>query len=446
MTDSQENRTALPSFQPHTLIFTLFTVVIIALLALPVLSLSAQETAETAEATAEATESADAATADAAATTEVGSGDITEIVADANAFLELLDDAQLEAVMFDFNDETQRNNWSNFPTGLYTRAGLSYGSLTEEQRTAEMTLLQSVLSQQGYEKLIGAMTADEILRQSGSQVAGATFGFAEYYISFLGTPSETAPWILQYGGHHFALNITFVGSTTVMTPSHTGCQPCTYTIDAQTIQVLGDEYAKALALINALDATQQDTAMLDYSVTNLVLGPGEEERALEPEGLPGSEMTADQQAMLLDIMSEWVNIVSDEAAAPRMAELEANIADTYFAWSGDIGEDSTSYFRITGPTVLIEYAPQGDGGGGGGNGGGGPGGTQEAGGPPDGGFPGGQSTAEAGATEDPNATATETFELDLGDYTIIEDAGMLYHVHTIYRDPTNAYGAAVTGE
>jgi hypothetical protein len=362
----------------------------------------------------------------------------SEIVALANTFLDSLDDAQREAVLFDYNDEAQRNNWSNFPTGIFNRAGLSYTSLTDEQRSNVMALLQAVLSDEGYEKLIGAMTGDEILRQT----QGSTqFGYGLYFVSILGTPSETDPWILQWGGHHFALNITFSGSNEILTPSHTGCQPCAYIVNDQEVSVLGDEYNKALALVNALDADQQDVAILDYQVTNLVLGPGEEERVLEPEGLPGSEMTADQQAMLLDVIGEWVNIANDSAATARMAEIKANINDTYFAWSGDISaESASSYFRITGPTLLIEFSPQGNGGGG--QGGGRPNGTPPAGGGPGG--PGGnnaQPTSEAGLD-----IYTNTFSPDLGTFEVIQDASHLYHVHTIYRDPTNAYGAATTAQ
>lgn len=261
-------------------------------------------------------------------------------------------------------------NWSNFPTGIFNRAGLSYGAMTDAQRTAIMTLLQAVLSEQGYEKVIEAMTADEILNQS--EGGGSTmFGYGLYFVSILGTPSETEPWILQWSRHHFALNITFAGANVILTPSHTGCQPCVYTINEKQVSVLGDEYSKALSLVNALDATNQATAILDYSVTNLVLGPGEEDRALEPEGLPASAMTAEQQAMLLDVISEWVGIANDEAAAVRMEQIKADLAAPYFAWSGDISDTSTSYFRITGPTLLIEFAPQGNGGGGQGGGAGG---------------------------------------------------------------------------
>ena len=351
------------------------------------------------------------------------------IVEAANAFLASLDETQLSALMFEYDNEEQQENWSNFPSGLYQRAGISYGEMSEEQRVLVLNLLETALSEEGYQKVYGAMVGDEILLQtsSGAGGGGTIFGFAEYYISFLGEPSETEPWILQWGGHHFALNITFVGSQTALSPSHTGCQPCTYIINEQEVSVLGDEYFLARELVNSLDAAAQDAAILDYSVSNLVVGPGEENRVLEPEGLAVSEMTEEQQALLLSIIGEWVNITNDAAAVERMAQLEAELSEMYFAWSGGISEtDSGSYFRITGPTLLIEYAPQGQGGGGGGQ-------------APAGGGNGGGQPPTANNASGNQANASD-FALDLGDYEVIQ-TDALYHVHTIYRDPTNPYGS-----
>ncbi|HTQ41530.1 MAG TPA: DUF3500 domain-containing protein, partial [Polyangiaceae bacterium] len=65
-----------------------------------------------------------------------------------------------------------------------------------------------------------------------------------------------------------------------------------------------------------------------------------------------------QQRMLLDLVHEWVGIVNDEAAAAKMAEVGANLSETWFAWSGPTTNDGSAYFRIQGPTLWIEYSPQ----------------------------------------------------------------------------------------
>ena len=70
--------------------------------------------------------------------------------------------------------------------------------------------------------------------------------------------------------------------------------------------------------------------------------------------------------MLLDVISEWSGIVLESAATARLAEIKATRDDTWFAWSGpttvEKGHNGTAYYRIQGPTLVIEYAPQAMGG------------------------------------------------------------------------------------
>ena len=243
-----------------------------------------------------------------------------------------------------------------------------------------MALMEVVLSRDGYKKAVDIMNGDEVLKNN-SKGGGPPFGLAEYFIAILGTPSVTTPWMVQFGGHHLALNVTIVGPNNVLTPSLPAAQPASYTLNGESFRPLGDENDKGFALINALDAGQQAKAILPSRVADLVLGAGQDGKTIQPEGLLASDMTPAQQDMLLDLAREWVGILNDEGAAAKMAEIKSNLAKTYFAWSGPTTNGSVAYFRIQGPTVVIEYAPQ------------------------------------------------KTVD----------------HVHTIYRDPTNDYGARLAG-
>jgi len=183
--------------------------------------------------------------------------------------------------------------------------------------------------------------------------------------------------MLQFGGHHLALNLTLAGRQATMAPSLPAAQPATYTFEGKEIRPLGQENDKAFALINALDEKQRAQAIIGSRVADLVLGPGQDGRVIQPEGLRASAMSTGQQDMLLEIVREWAGIMTDAFASPRMAEIRSSLAQTYFAWSGPTTNGSAAYFRIQGPTLVIEYAPQ----------------------------------------------------------------GSVDHIHTIYRDPTNDYGA-----
>jgi hypothetical protein len=307
----------------------------------------------------------------------------SKIVASANGFLSSLDEGQRQKVLFDFNDAAQRKKWSNLPTTMVPRAGLKMGDLSGPQRKAAMELLAATLSPRGYEKVLAIMEGDETLKGAGG--GHAMFGRDLFYISILGKPSVKDPWMLQFGGHHLALNITMVGLDGILTPSLTAAQPAKYTVDGKTVRPLGAENDKAFALVNALDEGQRKQAILNYKVADLVLGPGQDGKTIQPEGIKCSVMNASQQAMLLDLAGEWAGIVNDQAAAVRMAEIKTNLSETWFAWSGPTTNGMPAYYRIQGPTLVIEYAPQPLG----------------------------------------------------GDPTM--------HIHTIYRDPTNDYGKKSIG-
>jgi hypothetical protein len=366
------------------------------------------------------------------------------IAAAANAFLATLTSEQRGRVLYGFNDETQRKRWSNFPTAVVPRGGLSLKEMTPAQRAAVMSLLSTVLSPRGFEKVREIMDGDEAnkvyerkhpRKPGGSGGAGASrpmtsppsgpmptggpppsagpregatgapgvpgpgappfgrgkdfapsnlFGKDLYYISILGKPSQNDLWMLQFGGHHLALNITIGGPNGVLTPTLTGAQPAIYSLNGKTLRPLANESDKAIALLNMLDEQQRKQAILGYQVANLVLGPGEDGKSIQPEGLQVAKMTPPQRAALLDLISEWAGILNPQAAAARMQQIQADLDQTWFAWSGPTtvatGSNITAYYRIQGPRLVIEYAPQGQG----------------------------------------------------------EEGAM--HVHTMYRDPTNDYG------
>src|SRR5438105_4440885 len=216
--------------------------------------------------------------------------------------------------------------------------------MTVAQQDAALALVAAALSPAGYQKVLNIVNADETLERTSAPSRPATnrvrFGKGEYYVAILGVPSETQPWMIQFGGHHLAINISLRGADNALTPSHTGAQPSMYTFNGQSIRPLGKENDKAFALINALSAAQQKEAILNYQVRDVVLGPGHDGEVIQPEGVRASGFSAAQVAMLLDLVREWVGIVNDDTARAKMAEIQANAKDTYFAWSGPMTNGS----------------------------------------------------------------------------------------------------------
>ena len=269
----------------------------------------------------------------------------TRIVSTANAFLTTLDAQQKSAVQFAWNDEQQRARWSSFPVQMSRRAGPRLHDLGATQQSAAMQLVSTALSRRGFEKVQEIMEGDEVLK--ANERNNPLFGKDLYFISILGTPSVTAPWMLQFGGHHLALNVTVVGEQGVLTPSLTAAQPALYTVNGKSVRPLGQENDTAFALLAALDASQRSRAILNFRVADLVLGPSQDGKKIVPEGVKASTMNAPQRTMLLDLISAWTGIVHEAAAEARLAEIKVTLDDTWFAWSGatsvEPGHNRTSY-------------------------------------------------------------------------------------------------------
>lgn len=294
-------------------------------------------------------------------TTNTADATTKKIVAAANAFVATLSDAQKSKVIFAWGSD-QRSKWSNFPTGIFQRSGLKLGDMNTAQKNATFALLQVALSERGYKQIRQVIDGDQVLKTTDGGGGNLIFGEAEYYISFVGTPSETTPWTLQFGGHHMALNITVFGKDVVLTPSLTGGQPTSYTLNGVKVQPIVGEVSKAFTLINSLSADQQKKAIIGSRFIDLVLGPGKDGVTPPAEGLPASSLTAAQQTALLSLIEERIGILNDDDTKIKMDEIKANLSKTYFAWAGPTTAGSAAYFRISGPTLWLEYSPQSMGG------------------------------------------------------------------------------------
>ena len=282
-----------------------------------------------------------------------------EVVAAADYQLGRIDAGQRARVLFDFGDDAQRARWSNFPTGPFRRAGLRMGDASESELDAVYAVVAATLNRTGFRQVVETVTGDEVLGQlEGGN--GPPFSAAEYYFSILGTPSTTEPWMWQFGGHHLALNATVVGREISLTPALTGAEPMRYEIDGQETHQFKEENDMGFAIINALDSAQQDKAMQGSRYIDLVLGAGRDDRTqdLQPEGISASEMTPAQRELLVDLIGLRVNLLNPEDAAYRMAEIENHLDNTRFAWYGPTENGQGAYFRVHGPTIIIEYAPQ----------------------------------------------------------------------------------------
>ena len=280
----------------------------------------------------------------------------TAIVTAADSFLSSLNTEQKQAATYAFSDNRQRSNWSNFPEGMIPRGGLKMAALSEAQQTKLDSLLAEIMSAKGIQNLEFQLAAEETFPKGSFN----KYGVEHFYVAFLGEPSTTKPWMFQFGGHHLAINVTIYGADATFSPMLTGGQPLHIQHDGKHIFITEEETAAAQALLDSLSDEQKNVAIRSEQAIDFLLGPGQYGTVVAPEGIKGSDLTETQKQSLIALINTRLGFINDNDHAATMATVIDELDDTYFGWWGPQGKSGFAYFRITGPSLVIEYAPQND--------------------------------------------------------------------------------------
>lgn len=244
--------------------------------------------------------------------------------------------------------------WSNVDG--YQRQGLSLAQLNDQQKALGLGILRAGLSARG---LATSETIRKLNTVAGELVSKPDqFNENLYYFTFLGEPSATEPWGWQFEGHHLVLNYFVLGDQVVMTPSFYGTEPRT----GGGLSAFDQELAAGIALINSLDAAQQAKAILSTDKTgdNNVAEAFGDNTTVPYQGILATELTPTQQEALFAFVALFVH-EDDGHATLRMADIRAQVAQTYFSWVGGTAPDSVFYARVQSPVVLLQFDCQGPG-------------------------------------------------------------------------------------
>lgn len=259
-------------------------------------------------------------------------------------------------------DDAERKDWSNLPAGAYARKGVSLDEMDDRARKAANDLLRASLSSQGYHKAAAVMHREDILIQSAPAAnrerALRNFGTGKYYFNVFGEPVAGKPWGFQLDGHHLALNFTMVNGQLIGTPALWGAQPDEIEKGSEAgWRVFAAERAKGLALIEALSGAQRAKAILsDKLPASIFTGPQRDKALQKIEGLPAAQLNPAQQAMLWSLIDEYVNNQSAAGALAHRRKIEKDgFGKVHFAWMGARDNSRSFYYRVHGPSILIEY-------------------------------------------------------------------------------------------
>jgi hypothetical protein len=284
----------------------------------------------------------------------------------ADAFLKSLTPDERRQASFPFESD-ERVHWHFIPTDMFPRNGLTLKAMSDPQHRLARKLLEAGLSQRGYLTATSIMELENIL--GGLEAAGQS---AEprpgsrmvrdperYFFSIFGTPSPSGTWGWRVEGHHVSLHFTIVNGTMLASsPTFFGTNPAEVREGPKKgLRILAAEEDSARALFLALNAAQQKQALINttapgdiVTMNTLKVDP------LAPGGVAASALDAKQRDLLMKVIDSYVSLMASDIAADRMAKLRTAGLDTItFAWAGDSERGKKHYYRVQGPTFLIEY-------------------------------------------------------------------------------------------
>jgi len=280
-----------------------------------------------------------------------------DMVAKATVWLETLDAKQREAASFAF-DSDERLNWHFIPR---ERLGLPIKQMSLAQRRAAYALLQSGLSHEGYLKATTIMSLEGILRELEKDRPGneARRDPEKYWLSVFGTPSATEAWGWRFEGHHLSLNFSSVaGLTVATTPLFLGANPAevrTGPHAGQRVLAAEEDLARAL-MVSLADAERKIALLAAEAPEEVFTVPGKPIDLGQPAGLAFAAMPPPQQRQLEQLITKVVRTLRGELAEKALGDIRhAGLDRVHFAWAGSLKRGEGHYYRITGPTFIIEY-------------------------------------------------------------------------------------------
>lgn len=272
----------------------------------------------------------------------------------AGAFLAALESGQRRAATFPFAQD-ERMNWHYVPR---SRSGVVFKEMSAAGRATAHELIKTSLSGVGYTKAVNVMKLEDVLRQLET-FGGLMRDPEKYYVSVFGTPDAAGPWGWRLEGHHLSLNFTLVpGRAISVTPAFFGANPAEVPSGPQRGQrTLADEQDLAFTLVRGVDPGLRGRLVIAAeSPGDIVSGPGRADSLKTPAGIPLGELGAEQRALALRLVETYARNMRPDIADDELRRMrESGVENVRFAWAGPIDPRQPHYYRLHGPTFLIEY-------------------------------------------------------------------------------------------
>lgn len=283
------------------------------------------------------------------------------MIVSTQAFLKSLNDEQLKTATMDY-DNPARMDWHNIPKP--ERKGLQYRDMTDEQRKLCHAVLKSALSEDGYKKATTILSLENNLKEGEKGQKDTPLRDSErYFFTVFGKPAADQKWGWSFEGHHLSMNFTISnGAVIADTPSFWGSNPATVKVFVEGGPSIGtrnlaNEEQLAFDLVNSLNEEQRKAAIIakeapaEYRNAGLPQAP-----QTAPEGLAASKLNEQQKETLWKLLSVYANHFAADVAAHDLDILKSDGWDrVYFCWQGATEPGAGHYYRVQGPTYLLEF-------------------------------------------------------------------------------------------
>jgi hypothetical protein len=277
---------------------------------------------------------------------------IAEVAKAANGFLASLPEDRRPAAKAAFQSR-DRTTWRYTPGG---RPGMPMQEMSPAQREAAQALLRSFLSSEGYLKVQSIIALEAVLRELERWDERDP---ERYWFLVFGEPGTESPWGVRVEGHHVSLHLAVIkGRFVSSTPTFLGANPAEVRSGPKKgSRALAAEEDAARALLDSLDAAQRGEAIVDDSPYGDIVSRNRSKAdRLEARGIAFAKLSSPQQTQLLALIEGYASTMKPKLAEERLAKIRAAGLDGIrFAWAGPTARGRPHYYRVQGPTFLIEF-------------------------------------------------------------------------------------------
>jgi hypothetical protein len=333
------------------------------------------------------------------------------MTAAAAEWLSTLSQDQLYFAVFDGpldpQAESERLRWFYTPT---QHGGLAIREQSAHQQSLAMQLVATGLSRAGYATVAAVMGLENVLDQvegwgvHWGRDRGRDPGL--YWLRVFGRPGDRV-WAWRFGGHHVSLNNLIVDDQVVSTtPCFIGADPATTELLGGVLRPLQGAEDTARRLVHELDAGQLRRALLHPSAVSDIVsgnrpqiqhgdtmmhmqdlwrerfadpalsglvdeidrraeqgsGYTEDDHArvaitVPPKGVCARDLDDEQRHVLRQLIAAYTGRAPQEIAENYLAHYasDAVLDEVFFAWAGSTDTGEPHYYRVQGPSILIEY-------------------------------------------------------------------------------------------